>query len=419
MTYININTLVVSAATLSNRDDAGQQKTCVYGGVQRARESSQSNTRAARDLMRQAGVVGGVSTSTTTYAQMLAQMFIEADVPEDEAEELATMLFADLIGTSAAGIRATKAAATARARLEELVLDIGAGAAIGDEAMDYTGLATPLTKEAIKKLDGAHRGWVKAEADAVKNGALFRLSPGQYQGLFEVGMELRAGTLAKKPAAKAKVYTGRLHAALTGALSLDQAAFGRMFASNKSLSIEAAVQTAHSIGVNKMVADWDFFTAMDDERGVAALMDVSNLTSPIFYKYRSIHLETLRENLSAGLEEPVSDEVLEQAVRDLTMALVTAAPKSASSAHGPQSRPATVYLSVTDAPTTLVGAFVEPVETVTQASEAMVVLGERLGAGYGGVHTEALWQVEGPTTVDSVAGAVEQVAQRAVVEVTR
>ena len=48
-TFINIHTLISHPSSMMNRDDAGLQKTAIFGGTTRARISSQCLKRAIRN----------------------------------------------------------------------------------------------------------------------------------------------------------------------------------------------------------------------------------------------------------------------------------------------------------------------------------------------------------------------------------
>lgn len=414
MVYVNIHTISSNAATLSNRDDSGQQKSCMYGGVLRARESSQSNTRAARDLMRRRGVAAGVSTSTVDYVGALARKFVcEADLSEEEAAALSESLFELLAKGSKAQAQAQAQAARLREELDDLIDDTASGVVVdeGNQKLDYSGVAD-LDKGLRKKLDQACRHWATAEKGALRGGALMRLSPGQYQGLYEIGLRVHSGEFSLGDKKEKAAVASLLESALIGRMSLDMAAFGRMFAANPEMKVEAAAQVAHSIGINQMSPDWDFFTAMDDERDQAALVDVANLSSPLWYKHRSVHVPTLRRNLSAGLPAEIDAETLTDALSDLVSVLIEAAPKGASTSHGPQSLPSTVYLTVSSVPTTLSQAFLDTTESAVEAEERLLATGRRLAAGYGGVVGTYLWSAVSET--DQTSSSVAEIVSEAV-----
>ena len=64
-----------------NRDDKGSPKTALYGGVRRARVSSQSWKAAMRNYFKESGEVANVGVRTKDIVSYVAKKIIEMIVP--------------------------------------------------------------------------------------------------------------------------------------------------------------------------------------------------------------------------------------------------------------------------------------------------------------------------------------------------
>lgn len=87
--------------------------------------------------------------------------------------------------------------------------------------------------------------------------------------------------------------------------SIDIALFGRMIAKSPVLNVDAAVQTAHAIGVTEAQPDFDFFTAVDDvsereEETGAGMMGTIEMMSSTFYRYSTLNIDQLMLNLGSA-----------------------------------------------------------------------------------------------------------------------
>ncbi len=86
----------------------------------------------------------------------------------------------------------------------------------------------------------------------------------------------------------------------------DIALFGRMLASNPKLNLEAACQVAHAISTHQVNMEMDFFTAVDDlltdEELGAGMMGITGFNSATFYRYAVIDWEQLVVNLGGDMK---------------------------------------------------------------------------------------------------------------------
>ena len=88
--FINIHTLISHSSSLLNRDDAGMQKTAIFGGTTRSRISSQCLKRAIRTSEMYVTDTKEVSVRTNKFDELLVRAV--ADLPEFDAELIENVL---------------------------------------------------------------------------------------------------------------------------------------------------------------------------------------------------------------------------------------------------------------------------------------------------------------------------------------
>lgn len=100
--YVDINVLQTVPSSNINRDDTGAPKTAQYGGVTRARVSSQSWKHAMRDVFKAEKVSEGLRTKNA--AKLLAESIIDLDssLSEDDVTAKVDAVF------KTAGVKLTK-----------------------------------------------------------------------------------------------------------------------------------------------------------------------------------------------------------------------------------------------------------------------------------------------------------------------
>ncbi len=86
--YIDFHVLQTLPPSCVNRDDTGSPKTAVYGGVTRARISSQSWKRAMRLMFKDIFEEGEVGTRTKMAVKMIAEKISELSEDKDEETTL-------------------------------------------------------------------------------------------------------------------------------------------------------------------------------------------------------------------------------------------------------------------------------------------------------------------------------------------
>jgi CRISPR system Cascade subunit CasC len=169
----------------------------------------------------------------------------------------------------------------------------------------------------------------------------------------------------------------------------DLALFGRMLASAPSFNIEASVQVAHAISVQKVTIEDDFFTAVDDlnrgdvDAGASHLGEVE-FASGIFYTYINIDRELLEKNFS-GLGKKARTG-LNTAIRGLVEAAATIAPTGKQNTFASRARSHYIMAELGDQqPRSLSLAFVEPAkgEMLASSIKALEETRAKMDKAYG------------------------------------
>jgi len=262
-----------------NRDDTNNPKDCEFGGVRRARISSQCIKRAIRTCPTFAEVTGvDIGTRTRWLTRLLRERLIDAGRPETEVD----------------------------------------------------GILPVFVKEYGGKLDQ------KDEHTAV----LLYLSEAELGDIGQTMLDHWAELLGEDTReATAKGLVKALVRKSKGVTSApDIALFGRMLAEQPQLNLEAACQVAHAISTHRVTMDMDFFTAVDDlqtaEETGAGMMGFTGFDSACFYRYARIDSRQLMQSLNGDAD------LAQRTVEGFLRAAVTAVPtgKQASfAAYNPPS----------------------------------------------------------------------------------
>lgn len=340
-TIIDISILHTVPPSNINRDDTGSPKTAVYGGVRRARVSSQAWKRATRVAFDGLLDRNELGTRTKRVVELLADQIREqaAEVTLERALELAKLTFA------AAGIKLT---APRRSTKEN-----------------------PLPDE---------------------SGYLLFLSARQLDHLAAAAVEA-----ASSDDAAATLKAAGLKKSLDLNHSVDLALFGRMVADSTDLNVDAAAQVAHAISVHPVETEFDYFTAVDDHKAEnedeedsgAGMIGTVEFASSTLYRYATIDVNRLRDNLG-------DNKATARAVGAFLSAFSRSMPTGKQNTFANRTLPDAVVISVRDTqPVNLVGAFEEAIEDSSRlatASTRLAEYAEDIDTAYG-THPVATWVV--------------------------
>lgn len=269
-TIIDIHVIQTVPPSNLNRDDTGSPKSATYGGVRRARVSSQAWKRATRDAFDGMLDRDELGVRTKRVVELVAEQ-IKAQDPSlrDRAEELAEAVL------NAAGIKT--AAPKGKAK------DVG----------------TP------------------------ESGYLIFFSRNQVRRLAELAVTTAQASDEPKP----KMNTREAKARADSEHSVDVSLFGRMIADSKDLSVDAAAQVAHALSVHAVANEYDYFTAVDDHKRAdededagAGMIGTVEFNSSTLYRYATVDVDRLQDNLG---EPDVTRRAVEAFIRAFVCSMPT------------------------------------------------------------------------------------------------
>jgi CRISPR system Cascade subunit CasC len=323
---VDLHILQNHAPSNLNRDDTGAPKDCIFGGVQRARISSQCLKRSMRKsaVFREAfGEEGLLAQRTRLFPDEIRKKLVAERVPERSAELIAKQ--ATLLGRES-----TKRGSAAPAKGEE---ESG-----GEQEPHANGKQAPefQTKQ------------------------LMFLAPEEVDRLADKLLELFSEIGEKKfLALKAPELADRVGSSLPR--SVDVAMFGRMTTSEAFEDVQAAVQVAHAISTHRLEQESDYYTAVDDISGEAGAGFIGDIefNSATYYKYLSVHWEGLIDNLGGS----GSRGVAARSLRALIEAAALVQPSGKQNTFAAHNLPDLVMVEVRERnlPVSYANAFVLPV----------------------------------------------------------
>ena len=308
-----------------NRDDLGAPKTCYFGGVLRSRISSQCIKRSIRMSEEFKQLLGGVRT------RQLAKLIAEKVTGKDVKKRAENIL-------EACGFESKKTKKNEEDDQEK---------ANRSKMLVYT------TKKAIADM-----------ASLLQNG----------DGKKDEELAENFGKLiSEKVAVPDMALSGRMLE--TGVL--------------KDTTVEAALQVAHGISTHEARTEVDYYVAADDVPGDdagAGYVDEAMFASACFYKYFSIHWETLVKNLKGFGDghEKLAAHTVGAFIRGAAMVNPTGKQNSFA-AHNP---PDGMLVEIKNTPISYANAFARPVNQGERdiISQSVAQLGQYIhdiDTGYG------------------------------------
>ncbi|MFD0683736.1 type I-E CRISPR-associated protein Cas7/Cse4/CasC [Actinomadura fibrosa] len=334
-TIVEVHVLQTVPPSNLNRDDTGTPKSAVYGGVRRARVSSQAWKRATRRAFHDILDPQELGVRTRRLAELLGGHIhvLDESIPQAEAWALA---------------------------------------------------AETITAATGAKIEPPKRNTKDDKPEPAPEGKyLIFLSARQLDALAELAVrgrdDIKAFFKDKENKAAAKQHANSRH-------SIDIALFGRMVADNTDINVDAAAQVAHAISVHRAEVESDYYTAVDDhkereedDKG-AGMIGTVEFNSATLYRYAALDVDLLRTNLGKGLrkEEPV-DAPVRRAVEAFVLGFTQSLPTGKINTFGHHTLPDAVVVKVRSSrPVNFVGAFERPCQAdqdtgghVREASERL------------------------------------------------
>ncbi|GGJ92624.1 type I-E CRISPR-associated protein Cas7/Cse4/CasC [Pilimelia anulata] len=316
-TYLDIHILQSVPPSNLNRDDAGSPKHATYGGVQRARVSSQAWKRATRRAF------------DTELGLPPAQL----------------------------GVRTQRIAALLADRIAARTgLDAAACRRLGEAVPTGLGIKAKTSKTKGRKGDP------EAGGPPAETAYLLFLGNAQLDAIADRVAGQAAGLADLADDALTKAMAELVDAdLLRQGHPIDVALFGRMVADLTHLNVDAAVQVAHALTTHGVETEFDYFTAVDDgksrdENAGAAMLGTVEFTSGTLYRYATVGLHQLAANLDGDREATAA------AVAAFLRAFALSMPGGHGNTFAHRTLPWLVaVVARADQPVNLVSAFESPV----------------------------------------------------------
>jgi CRISPR system Cascade subunit CasC len=277
--FVEVHMLQSFAPANLNRDDTNNPKDCEFGGVRRARISSQCLKRAVRTspvFAAATGVEPGLRSKR--LIERLSTPLKEARKPD----------------------------------------------------ADIAALLEAFVPAFASKLD----------KDGKRTAVLLYFSPGELRAMAQALLDSWEELLPEKErsAAADRVAKALVKQFKDRTSAPDIALFGRMLAEKPELSLDAACQMAHAISTHRITMEMDFYTAVDDlqpdDTAGAGMMGFTAYNSACFYRYARVDWEQLVANL--GGDRGLARRTVKGFLAGLVEAIPTGK-QNAFAAHNPPS----------------------------------------------------------------------------------
>jgi len=333
--FIELHIIQSFPPTNLNRDDMNQPKDTDFGGVRRARISSQCLKRAIRKAPIFAATTQvPLSKRSRFIARALCERLVEAGKPEQEGRNIADVFAEAYSG----GLKVKK-----------------------EDGEKYTEVALYLSPREIE--------WTVAELTNQWEAILVAYAALQKEKEEKKkkgeGADEKKGKKGKPPETPWLNIANELAKQTKGRTTTapDIALFGRMLADRPDTNVDAACQVVHAISTHTVKMDTDFFTAVDEllrpEETGAAMMDIAGFNSACFYRYARLDWDQLVKNLKGDTD------LARRTVEAFLRASEAAMPTGKKNSHDNFCRPAFMFAIArkTDSqPWSLANAFEKPVQ---------------------------------------------------------
>lgn len=315
--FLDIHALHTLPYSNVNRDGLGSPKSCIYGGAQRIRVSSQSWKRAARlELERR---IGSPTVRTRQIAVEVRTMLVEQGWSPDDARR-----------AGRAVVEAYGLTAEDDTDITKVLLWLPSTVArdLADLANEHRELIATLP---LPELDAA----------------------GKPKRLSKKEKDVKVAATKAAVASLARPVTQILNQR-----SSTIALLGRMLADTPDHTVDGATQVAHAFTVHEAAPDFDYFTAVDDlaPNSGAGHLATAEFSSGTFYRYCTVNIGQFVDQLG---DLDTALDVIEAWARTFLMVV----PSGKANSTAPHTSPDLVHLAVRDAPMSLASGFEKPIYT--------------------------------------------------------
>lgn len=351
--FINFHVLISHSPSCLNRDDMNMQKNAVFGGKRRVRISSQSLKRAMR-----------------------TGQYYKENFPEKSLRTRQLALLADEMQT----LLEKKGSSVDKYWIEKAIQVFTSNTSGTDESEEAEGIEEDDSsdgdaKTASKKV--AVAPWSVSEFEIicrlVKDVFESLLDEKELIALEKLQEKEHSRKVSKKKPRKTdedikeEFLLKKVKKAVEDNIDVltkacgnttDIALSGRMATSGLMTNIDGALAVAHAITTHEVSdSDIDWFTAVDDLQELGSgHLDTQEFSSGVFYRYASLNIWQLQENMGGASRE----QVLEIAAHVLHM-LATVVPSAKQQTFAAHNLADLALVSFSDLPVSLANAFESPV----------------------------------------------------------
>lgn len=305
--FVELHLIQSFAPSCLNRDDTGSPKDCQFGGVRRARISSQCFKRAIREyFMGNSRCQESLGTRTKRLVEKTTEYLLNKN---NRTREDAVKVSQNLLWVAfGKNIMDTKKPEMTKYLLFLSEEEIKTSSEIADNYWDE------LIKIETPKEEKEGAELTESIETAGKRGNATPKKPKITREL-----ENAAKTLFKQPS------------------SIDLALFGRMIADKPNSNVDGACQVAHALSTHATPQEVDFFTALDDlkpeDTSGSDMMGVVEFNSACFYRYLTLDWSALQNKLG----EEISAKKAAEAFLEAAVLAVPTGKQNTFAAHNPPS----------------------------------------------------------------------------------
>lgn len=352
MKHLELHIIQSVPVACLNRDDLNSPKTAIFGGVQRARVSSQAWKSPIREMAKEldSDMFKGIRSRRMVYelTTKLEGNGVVKDIALIIAEQVASIVETLDSKLDADGFKKIKTLMFfSDAEYDAIVNAVTDEIKISAEKLKNATHAVDSAKESLKAISDE-----KKQEDAKK----------QLEKL-EKEQEKNKKTLEKAfndKSIREAIKSAQLKDAA------DIALFGRMVAYDHSLTVEAAAMFSHALSTHKVDNEIDFFAAVDelqtkDESG-AGMTGTLEFNSATYYRFAALNLDMLAD------EDHLKDMKIDErksVVKTFINATINAMPSARKNTMNGNTTPIYVLGVVREKghPIQLVNAFESPIKS--------------------------------------------------------
>ena len=378
MKHLELHILQSFPVACLNRDDLNSPKTAIFGGVQRARVSSQSWKRAIREMAKDT-LPNMAGQRTRLVVARLSHHLKDSGLSPEISSCLAEMAASQISKLDSKKDAEGFLKVTTLCFLSNLEFKSIAEAILDDKNENLrkavTQLGKCMTELNESKKDSANKEKIKKSEDDLE----------------------KAKQACDKLIAK---DTGKAIKSVQLKDASDIALFGRMVANDHSLTLEGAAMFSHALSTHKVDNEIDFFSAVDDlqpeEEAGAGMTGTLEFNSATYYRFAALNLDMLykpneKDEGKKGHLNVLSPEERKEVVRAFIEATLQAIPGARKNSMNAATLPGYVLGVVRSSghPVQLVNAFEKPVRAFggkglfETSLEAMKAEREKLNTTWG------------------------------------